>query len=183
MVNTMSMICTLRRTSDARLEALMSDPETISDYLDGDPDDAVDSGEAYADLDLDKAWHGLHFLLTGTAWEGTPPLDFIVVCIAPGSVPPGFLGSFPVRFLACGLLRVSVVRATQACAQSAKNAEMLCHHECAETHGRHDRDRPPGRKVVERHNVHGEEGDEAERRERAQGGDMTVCAHGTLATT
>ena len=22
------------------------------------------------ELDLDKAWHGLHFLFTGTAWEG-----------------------------------------------------------------------------------------------------------------
>lgn len=28
--------------------------------------------------DLDKAWHGIHYLLTGTAWEGTPPLDFLV---------------------------------------------------------------------------------------------------------
>src|SRR5262245_45909058 len=25
-------------------------------------------------LDLGKAWHGLHFLLTGTAWEGDGPL-------------------------------------------------------------------------------------------------------------
>lgn len=30
------------------------------------------------DTDLDKAWHGVHFLLTGTAWAGTPPLDFLV---------------------------------------------------------------------------------------------------------
>jgi hypothetical protein len=28
--------------------------------------------------DLDKSWHGIHYLLTGTAWEGTPPLDFLV---------------------------------------------------------------------------------------------------------
>ncbi len=28
--------------------------------------------------DLDMAWHGIHYLLTGTAWEGTPPLDFLV---------------------------------------------------------------------------------------------------------
>jgi hypothetical protein len=28
--------------------------------------------------DLDKSWHGLHYLLTRTAWEGTPPLDFLV---------------------------------------------------------------------------------------------------------
>ena len=28
--------------------------------------------------DLDKSWHGIHYLLTGTAWEGTPPLDFLI---------------------------------------------------------------------------------------------------------
>jgi len=28
--------------------------------------------------DLDKAWHGIHYLLTGTAVEGRPPLDFLV---------------------------------------------------------------------------------------------------------
>lgn len=27
-------------------------------------------------IDLDKAWHGIHFMLTGTAWEGEPPLNF-----------------------------------------------------------------------------------------------------------
>jgi hypothetical protein len=29
-------------------------------------------------LDLDKSWHGIHYLLTGTAWEGDPPLNFVV---------------------------------------------------------------------------------------------------------
>jgi hypothetical protein len=28
--------------------------------------------------DLEKAWHGIHYLLTGTAWEGEPPLNFLV---------------------------------------------------------------------------------------------------------
>ena len=28
--------------------------------------------------DLDKAWHGIHYLLTGTAWEGSAPLNFLV---------------------------------------------------------------------------------------------------------
>jgi hypothetical protein len=30
------------------------------------------------ELDLNRSWHGIHFLLTGTAYEGEPPLDFIV---------------------------------------------------------------------------------------------------------
>ncbi|MEW6710245.1 MAG: YfbM family protein [Candidatus Riflebacteria bacterium] len=30
------------------------------------------------DTDLDKAWHGIHFMLTGSDWEGDPPLNFLV---------------------------------------------------------------------------------------------------------
>lgn len=33
-------------------------------------------GEVMA-TDLDKAWHGIHYLLTRTAWEGTPPLNLL----------------------------------------------------------------------------------------------------------
>ena len=29
-------------------------------------------------VDLDKAWHGIHYLLTHTAWEGDYPLDLLV---------------------------------------------------------------------------------------------------------
>jgi len=29
-------------------------------------------------LNIDKAWHALHFLFTGTAWEGEPPANFLV---------------------------------------------------------------------------------------------------------
>lgn len=29
-------------------------------------------------VSLEKAWHGLHFLMTGTAWEGKGPLGFLV---------------------------------------------------------------------------------------------------------
>jgi Domain of unknown function (DUF1877) len=31
-----------------------------------------------ARCDLEKSWHGIHYLLTGSAWEGDPPLDFLV---------------------------------------------------------------------------------------------------------
>jgi hypothetical protein len=30
------------------------------------------------ELDLDKSWHGLHYLFTGTAWEGELPGSFLV---------------------------------------------------------------------------------------------------------
>ena len=31
-----------------------------------------------ARCDLEKSWHGIHYLLTGSAWEGSPPFDFLV---------------------------------------------------------------------------------------------------------
>jgi hypothetical protein len=31
-----------------------------------------------SDVDLDKAWHGIHYLLTGTAWGGDGPLSFLL---------------------------------------------------------------------------------------------------------
>lgn len=31
------------------------------------------------EIDLDKSWHGIHYLLTKTAWEGEPPLNFLVL--------------------------------------------------------------------------------------------------------
>jgi hypothetical protein len=30
-------------------------------------------------VSLEKAWHGLHYLLTGEVWEGTGPLAFLLV--------------------------------------------------------------------------------------------------------
>jgi hypothetical protein len=35
-------------------------------------------GEGAA-VDLDKAWHGIHYLLTKTAWGGDAPLDFLAI--------------------------------------------------------------------------------------------------------
>jgi Domain of unknown function (DUF1877) len=69
----MSMIGYFFLASDEELRAARSAPETIEDLLNAAYE------ERSADLvDVDKAWHCLHFLLTGTAWEGEPPLDFIV---------------------------------------------------------------------------------------------------------
>jgi Domain of unknown function (DUF1877) len=76
----MSMIGNLRRTTDARLDALLADPESIVAYLypeEAEEDAKEEQTEAFADLEIDKSWHGIHFLLTGTAWEGDAPLNFI----------------------------------------------------------------------------------------------------------
>jgi hypothetical protein len=41
------------------------------------PELALATGEGIR-ADLDRAWHGIHYLLTGTAWDGSPPLDFLI---------------------------------------------------------------------------------------------------------
>ena len=41
------------------------------------PEIELSSGEGES-FDVDKAWHGIHYLLTKSDWGGEPPLDFIV---------------------------------------------------------------------------------------------------------
>ena len=42
-------------------------------------------------IDLDKAWHALHFLFTGAAWEGEFPQGFLVTCGEPvGDIDVGY---------------------------------------------------------------------------------------------
>ncbi len=65
----MGMVESFRRVPDDALRDLLAAPDAVFDFLER---------EGFADLDLDKAWHGLHFLFTGTAWEGAAPLDFLV---------------------------------------------------------------------------------------------------------
>lgn len=76
----MSIICNLRSATDAQLEALLADPEQLEAFLEDEEDFGAAAGGAahtFLELDLDEAWHGIHFLLTGTAVEGQAPLDFL----------------------------------------------------------------------------------------------------------
>ena len=52
----MGMIFNARRLSAEELAAVLADPEKVGTLFQGGPDE----------LDLDKAWHGLHYLLNGT---------------------------------------------------------------------------------------------------------------------
>lgn len=64
-------------------------------------------------VDLDKAWHGVHYLLTGTAWEGEPPLNFVVEGGAdldydgPWNSSPRLFTPAQTREIAAALARVS----------------------------------------------------------------------------
>jgi hypothetical protein len=105
----MSMIGNFRRASDEKIQSLLREPETIEEYLDDDGGDGDDTH----DLRIDKAWHGIHYLLTGTAWEGTPPLDFIakggreVGDVDLGYGPARAFSSAEVRAIASALLPIT----------------------------------------------------------------------------
>ena len=44
------------------------------------PGEDVQLGDGEGEVeDLDKSWHGIHYMLTKTAWEGPEPLNFIAV--------------------------------------------------------------------------------------------------------
>ncbi|MDD3119482.1 MAG: YfbM family protein, partial [Victivallales bacterium] len=99
------MIFAIRQADDAQIAALLEDPEQVIDFIYG-PDTGMPRSrnlllrrnhvrripaeplppsppppapvEPNEMIDIDKAWHGIHFLLTGTAWEGEGPLGFIL---------------------------------------------------------------------------------------------------------
>ncbi len=73
------MICNLRRVSEARLQALLAEPSTITEFL-YEEESSPEAGDdaAFADLDIDKSWHALHFLMTGSALESRGNRGFLV---------------------------------------------------------------------------------------------------------
>jgi hypothetical protein len=70
----MGMIGTFVAVAPSRLVQLIAEPDTVIGFL--FPDEDVEPPNS---LDVDKAWQGLHFLLTGHPWEGDPPLALAVL--------------------------------------------------------------------------------------------------------
>src|SRR5262245_17894050 len=89
----MSMIGNFLAISKEQLVSLIAIPESIDSFV--FPQD--DYGIHEDVLDIGKAWHGIHFLLTGSTWHGDPPLSWVVM----GGVPigPDIFGYGPVRYL------------------------------------------------------------------------------------
>jgi hypothetical protein len=101
----MSMILNLYSLSDAHVHAVQADPPLVWEVL-GTRHPALRAlGQSSSGLDLaqdeveeaslDKAWHGIHYLLTGSAWEGELPLGFI--CQGGSAVGDIDLGYGPAR--------------------------------------------------------------------------------------
>jgi hypothetical protein len=84
----MSMIGNFRMSSDAEIQSLLAEPETIQSLLypeSGEPAQGV------CEMDVDKAWQAIHFLLCGHPWEGEHPLNFVVSGGTPvGDVDVGY---------------------------------------------------------------------------------------------
>lgn len=93
------------------LDSLFSDPNSFSDFFYGDNEDAVEQNERI--IDVDKAWHAIHFTLNGTEWEGMAPLFDVVLGGEPigddnsGYGPPRGLKPSEVRDVAISLSLIS----------------------------------------------------------------------------
>lgn len=89
----MGMILALNALSDEKIEEIFANPKLLWKTLTSDESEEDDflqcSGNIYAadyfgmqqeaeNTDLDKAWHAIHFMLTGSAWEGKAPLNFLI---------------------------------------------------------------------------------------------------------
>lgn len=74
------IISVWRLASDEQIGELLQDPAQIAALFD----------EEGPELDLGRAWHGLHFLLTGTARATAGPRGYILGGQALGEVPVGY---------------------------------------------------------------------------------------------
>jgi uncharacterized protein DUF1877 len=68
----MGMIGNLRPASDSEIERLLANPSEITRFLYGSE---AGGGERVV---IDKAWHAIHFALTGSRLGGDEPLNFLV---------------------------------------------------------------------------------------------------------
>lgn len=99
----MAMIGNLRPATDAQIARLLAKPEEITRFLYGSDAPSDDR------VVLNRAWHAIHFALTGSRLGGSAPLNFLVDEGTPvGAVDVGYgparvLTSAQVRELADAL--------------------------------------------------------------------------------
>jgi hypothetical protein len=97
------VIANLRAASDAEIKRLLAHPTEVTRFLFGA--DAAGS----TCVNLDKAWHAIHFVLNGSRLGGQAPLNFLVDEGTPvGEIDVGFgparvLTSYQVEALASAL--------------------------------------------------------------------------------
>jgi hypothetical protein len=58
---------------------LLADPDSIINVIHGEPiENGGDMNGEGVILDLDKSWHAIHYLLSGSVWEGDGPEAFLL---------------------------------------------------------------------------------------------------------
>ncbi|SNY66645.1 YfbM family protein [Paractinoplanes atraurantiacus] len=97
------MIFVGRRLPSDEVDAVLDNPEAI---------DALLYGDGPGQIDLDKSWHGIHFLLTGTTWDitegaGSAVLGGTVVGDDNGAGPPRLLRPTEVQAVAAALAPIT----------------------------------------------------------------------------
>lgn len=90
----MSMLCNLVAVAPDELDRLIREPSGVIDVFFTNDDGEEPRREQH--LDLEKRWHGLHYLLTGRAWDGDPPVS---LAILGGTEIGGDTGYGPPRYL------------------------------------------------------------------------------------
>jgi len=75
----MGMTCELRQISPAYAQKLLRNPDEVLAYYDDASDGELSEEAQGEDLDLDKSWNGLHYILTGTATLGKEPQCYLLM--------------------------------------------------------------------------------------------------------
>lgn len=88
----MGMVGCFAAVAPETLQRLRDDPSLIDEYL--HPDDGDSDPPHY--IDVDKAWHGIHYILTGREDVGTEPMSWAVLG---GEEVGDEIGYGPARFL------------------------------------------------------------------------------------
>ena len=94
----MGMVACFTSLPPETLKDLQDDPDQIDEYL--NPDDGDSEPPNY--IDLDKAWHGIHYLLTGEAEGGPEPA---ALAVFGGEEFGPEVGYGPARFLTASQVR------------------------------------------------------------------------------
>jgi hypothetical protein len=75
----MGMVWIARLANDEIARQLIDNPDSAYDYLNPDVDGDLEMSEPFPiDLDLDKEWHGVHFLLTDSGEVTDSPLSLVL---------------------------------------------------------------------------------------------------------
>lgn len=136
----MGMRIVLMTLGDANRERLLRDPELVRSAVSRDDEDDDDeagsvrgtielAGHEGQILDLDKAWGAIHYLLTGTAWEGEAPQNFLLC--GGEQVGDVDLGLGPARSLSA-----EATRGAAAMLQSGTDAELRTRFDPADMKGK-----------------------------------------------